>query len=207
MQVTSSFRAPCASAPTEQETLVNLPCSEYPDLTDLVVVFQEPRRMGVCSIYPIGFKNDIRSTRIFQFRIVSPSIIVGSRDSQYTKNPFERVNIMPNMMCEDRGNVQYENFVTCIDGLVEKVKNAAMEAQINADFTKWYSPVKYTDGRIHGVVAKVRNPAIRSFFEKCRHSVQLNLELKFMYASEKHCGITFEVVDAMLDGTITNNAK
>ena len=203
MQVTSSFRAPCASAPTEQETLVNIPArvSNYPDLSNFTVVLQEPKRMGVCTITPVGYKRNDGTPRIFVFQLTSPNVIINSRETQYTKIPFERVDVMPNIR-EDPGNVCFEDFLNCVDTIVEKVKQTAMEMNVSADFSKWVSPVKYNHGRIVGVTAKVRSPAMRTFFASNRFSSQVVLELKFIYASEKRCGVTFEVVDAMPSETI-----
>ena len=134
--------------------------------------------------------------RVFPFILTTPSVIVASKDGRYSKTPFERVDIQPNVF-KDHGNRIFEDFLDCVEGLVGKIKQTTAEVNLDINYENWISPVKFRDGMLHGMVAKVRNPAIRNLLASRRNDVKLVLELKFCYSSAQYCGISFEVVDVI----------
>ena len=181
------------SAPSSQECLINIPerVSAYPDLSKLNVVITEPRNIGGCKLFPVGFKRE-NSFRIYAFRVTTPPVIGASKQGKDSIVPFERVDIQPNIF-QDHGSRQFEDFLDCVEGLVGKIKQVAAELNLSINFDKWISPVKFRDGLLHGMVAKVRNQEIRNVLSNQRNGVKLALELKFCFSSAQYSVMEWDI--------------
>ena len=90
--------------------------------------------------------------------------------------------------------LEFINFLQHIDVIAEKLKNL-LESK-GEDVTNFKVPVKYEDGTISGLYAKLRNPIIAALITNTVGPVCLSLKLSCLYVCPNSCGLSFEASHA-----------
>jgi hypothetical protein len=146
-------------------------------------------------VYYCGVKDPL-SRRRWAFTVGSPVAYVQFVQSTFEKDaPNSRAIICPpfNNGTSTADQASFMTFLDHIDDVSNKLKDITKAL---SDVTHWQSPIRYSDGLMIGLQAKVKTDVVRNAIMMNNGVVKCCLKLTCVYFANQRSGLAFELIEA-----------
>jgi hypothetical protein len=168
----------------------------YPPITSIEFQLSPKKRIDrFLDIYYCGVKDPL-SKRRWAFTVGSPVSYVQFVQSTYEKDaPNSRVLICPPFN-DGVSTADQASFMTFLDHIEEVSNKLKLITAPLSDVSHWQAPIKYSDGLMMGVQAKVKTDLVRNAIMMNNGVVKCCLKLTCVYFANQRSGLAFELIEA-----------